>query len=332
MAEEKQRPDDVAAALDTFDAELEGLRAVRQAIDGRFRRALSMLRSSLGRGGKIVVTGVGKNRYMAEKISATLASTGSHSVFLDPMQALHGDLGILSPQDVMIALSYSGESDEIKNLMPAVRRLGIPVVAVTAVADSALARFAEVSLSCAVPREACPFGIAPTASTTATLALGDAIAMALLRSSDFGRDDFAKLHPGGAIGRTLLLRARDIMRTAERVAAVPPGAILSEVVVAMTHARGGAAFAVSEDGRLVGIFTDGDFRRALASKGPEALSSPVSAFMTADPVTVAPDDFASDVLRVLEGREIDDLPVVEPDTGRLVGAVDIQDLPKFKIL
>ncbi|MBQ7667625.1 MAG: KpsF/GutQ family sugar-phosphate isomerase [Kiritimatiellae bacterium] len=323
---------DVSAALDVFEAELEGIRAVRDAVGDDFARAVALLRGALARGGKIVLTGVGKNRYIAEKISATLASTGSRSVFLDPMQALHGDLGILACEDILVALSYSGETDEIRNLMPAVRRLGIPVVAITAAAGSSLAHFAEVSLSCAVPREACPFGIAPTTSTTATLALGDAIAMALLRSSDFGRADFAKFHPGGAIGQTLLLRARDIMRTGERLAAVAPETTLADVVVKMTHTRSGAAFAVSGSGKLLGIFTDGDFRRALAGAGALALSRKVADFMTAKPVTIAPDDFAADVLRVLEGREIDDLPVVDPETGVLVGAVDIQDLPKFKIL
>lgn len=323
--------DDLASARDAFDAELEGVRAVRDALDGRFARVAELVRASLSRGGKIVVTGVGKNRYVAEKISATLASTGSTSVFLDPMQALHGDLGILAPADVLLALSYSGESDEIKNLVPAVKRLGIPIVAFTGAPDGTLARCADEWLSCKVPREACPFGIAPTASTTATLALGDALAMALLKSSRFGRDDFARLHPGGAIGKTLLLRARDIMRTGSRVATVRPGAPLSEVVVAMTHARGGAAFAADEGGRLLGIFTDGDFRRALTASGPEALARPVRDFMTSKPVTVAPDDLAADVMRVLESREIDDLPVVDPATGRLAGAVDIQDLPKFKL-
>lgn len=323
--------DDLANARDAFDAEIDALRAVRDALDDRFPRVAGLLRDALARGGKIVLTGVGKNRYVAEKISATLASTGSTSVFLDPMQALHGDLGILAPADVLVALSYSGESDEIKNLLPAVRRLGIPIVAFTGAPDGTLARCADIALSCTVPREACPFGIAPTASTTATLALGDALAMALLKASGFGREDFARLHPGGAIGKTLLLRARDIMRTGERVAAVPPDSPLAEVVEAMTHARAGAAFAVDPDGRLLGIFTDGDFRRALASSGPGALSRPVRDFMTAHPTVVAPEDYASDVLRVLEGREIDDLPVVDPATGRLAGAVDIQDLPKFKL-
>ena len=319
------------SARRTLDVELEGLRAVRDSLDERFPQTVDLLRAALARGGKIVVTGVGKNLHVAEKMSATLASTGSTSVVLNPMQAIHGDLGILAPADILVALSYSGESEEMKNLVPAVRRLGIPIVAITGNPESTLARLAQHTLPCAVPREACPFGVAPTASTTATLALGDALAMALLEESGFGREDFAKLHPGGAIGRTLLVRARDIMRTGDRLAAVPPAAPVSEVVVAMTHAKGGAAFAVDPDGKLLGIFTDGDFRRALAGEGPGALERPVESFMTRNPVAVGPDDLAVDVLHLLEHRAIDDLPVTDA-AGLLLGAIDIQDLPKFKVL
>ena len=247
------------------------------------------------------------------------------------MQAIHGDLGILAPADVLVALSYSGESEEMKNLVPAVRRLGVPILAITGNPESTLARLSQLVLPCAVPREACPFGVAPTASTTATLALGDAIAMALLRASGFGRDDFAKLHPGGAIGRTLLVRVRDIMRTGDRLAAVAPEAPVSEAIVAMTHAHGGAAFAVGPDGRLAGIFTDGDFRRAVANGDASVLAEPVSRFMTPNPVSIGPDALAVDVLHLLERRAIDDLPVVDAD-GRLAGAIDIQDLPKFKVM
>ena len=318
-------------ARETFDAEIEGLRKVRSELGEPFLRAVETLRSCLRAGGKIVLTGVGKNFHVAEKFSATLASTGSTSVVLNPMQAVHGDLGILAPQDVLVALSYSGESDEIKRLVPAVRRLGVPIVAVTANPDSALGRLAQLVVPCAVDREACPFGVAPTASTTATLALGDAVAMALMRTSGFSREDFAKYPPGGAIGRTLLMRARDIMRTGEKVAAIPPQTPVSEAVVAMTHAKSGAAFAVDPDGRLLGIFTDGDFRRAVASGALDVLSRPVSAYMTRDPVRAAPDDLAADVLRLLEGRAIDDVPVADSE-GVLAGAIDIQDLPKFKLM
>jgi len=275
-------------AKEVFDVEIEGMQAVRDALDARFEEAVEMLRGALARGGKIVLTGVGKNLHVAEKISATLASTGSTSVLLNPMQAIHGDLGILAPADVLVALSYSGESEEMKNLVPAVRRLGVPILAITGNPESSLARLSQLVLPCAVPREACPFGVAPTASTTATLALGDAIAMALLRASGFGRDDFAKLHPGGAIGRTLLVRVRDIMRTGDRLAAV---------------ANGDAS----------------------------VLAEPVSRFMTRDPVSIGPDALAVDVLHLLERRAIDDLPVVDGG-GRLAGAIDIQDLPKFKVM
>ena len=290
-----------------------------------------MLRGALARGGKIVLTGVGKNLHVAEKISATLASTGSTSVLLNPMQAIHGDLGILAPADVLVALSYSGESEEMKNLVPAVRRLGIPILAITGDPDSSLARLSQLVLPCTVAREACPFGVAPTASTTATLALGDALAMTLLHLSGFRREDFAKLHPGGAIGRTLLVRVRDIMRTGERLAAIAPDAPVSEAIVAMTRAHGGAAFAVDPEGRLLGIFTDGDFRRAVASGDAAVLAEPVGRLMTRNPVTVGPDALAVDVLHLLEHRAIDDLPVVD-EHGRLAGAIDIQDLPKFKLL
>ena len=321
----------LAIAREVFDVEIEGMRQVRDSLDARFEEAVAMLRGALARGGKIVLTGVGKNLHVAEKISATLASTGSTSVLLNPMQAIHGDLGILAPADVLVALSYSGESEEMKNLVPAVRRLGIPILAITGDPDSSLARLSQLVLPCTVAREACPFGVAPTASTTATLALGDALAMTLLHLSGFRREDFAKLHPGGAIGRTLLVRVRDIMRTGERLAAIAPDAPVSEAIVAMTRAHGGAAFAVDPEGRLLGIFTDGDFRRAVASGDAAVLAEPVGRLMTRGPVTVGPDALAVDVLHLLEHRAIDDLPVVD-ERGRLAGAIDIQDLPKFKLL
>lgn len=321
----------LAIAREVFDIEIEGMRQVRDSLDARFEEAVAMLRGALARGGKIVLTGVGKNLHVAEKISATLASTGSTSVLLNPMQAIHGDLGILAPADVLVALSYSGESEEMKNLVPAVRRLGIPILAITGDPDSSLARLSQLVLPCTVAREACPFGVAPTASTTATLALGDALAMTLLHLSGFRREDFAKLHPGGAIGRTLLVRVRDIMRTGERLAAIAPDAPVSEAIVAMTRAHGGAAFAVDPEGRLLGIFTDGDFRRAVASGDAAVLAEPVGRLMTRGPVTVGPDALAVDVLHLLEHRAIDDLPVVD-EHGRLAGAIDIQDLPKFKLL
>ena len=318
-------------AKQVFATEMEGLQAVCESLDDHFEQAIDLLRETLRKGGKIVVTGVGKNLHIAEKLSATLASTGSTSVVLNPSQAIHGDLGILSDRDCLIALSYSGESEEIKNLIPAVRRLGVPILAITGRSDSTLASLSQCLLPCAVPREACPFGIAPTASTTATLALGDALAMTLLRTSGFRREDFAKLHPGGAIGRTLLLHASDIMRTGAKLAVVSENTLVSEAVVAMTSARGGAAFITDANETLLGIFTDGDFRRAIAANTADVLNRKVSDFMTRKPVNVRPDSLAVDVLRLIETRAIDDVPVVD-DNGKLVGAIDIQDLPKFKVM
>lgn len=321
----------IELARRVFDIEIEGLVAVRDSIDEHFLKVMDMCLESLSKGGKLVITGVGKNLHIAEKMSATLASTGSTSVVLNPSQAIHGDLGILAQNDVLFALSYSGESEEIKNLIPAVRRLGVPVVAMTGNADSGLAKLSQELLLAKVPREACPFGMAPTSSTTATLALGDAFAMALLDARGFKKEDYAKLHPGGAIGRALLLRVKDIMRKDEKVAKVVCTATVKEVVVAMTKARGGAAYVVDETDKLVGIYTDGDFRRNVAAGNCDILNSQVAEVMTKNPTCVKPDMLAVDVLRVLEKRDIDDLPVVN-EVGNLVGAIDIQDLPKVKVM
>lgn len=314
-----------------FDIEIEALSTVRDSLDRHFGKAIEIFIKALENGGKIVLTGIGKNLPIAEKISATLASTGSTSVVLNPTQAIHGDLGILSPNDVLLALSYSGESDEIKTLIPAVRRLGVPVIALTGNAKSELASFSEVVLLATVPREACPFNMAPTASTTAALVYGDAIAMAMIAARGFKREDYAKLHPGGAIGRALLLRARDIMRSCEHIARVSEGTLVKDVVVAMTRARGGVAYVVSPKGKLTGIYTDGDFRRGIAASDCGLLNLKISAVMTQKPISVTPEVLAVDVLRIFEQRKIDDLPVVDAK-GILVGGIDLQDLPKLKVM
>lgn len=318
-------------ARHVFDVEIEALSQVRDSLDDRFESALKLFLATLDKGGKIVVTGIGKNLPIAEKISATLASTGSTSVVLNPSQAIHGDLGILAPNDVLLALSYSGESDEIKSLIPAVRRLGIPVIALTGNAGSELASFSQVVLVAKVEREACPFNMAPTASTTAALVYGDAIAMALIEARGFRKEDYAKLHPGGAIGRALLLRARDIMRTCEHIATVSEDTLIKDVVIAMTEAHGGVAYIVGSSGKLVGIFTDGDFRRNIARHDSGVLNQKVGEIMIRKPITVGPDILAVDVLSIIEQRKIDDLPVVDAE-GFLIGGIDIQDLPKMKVM
>ncbi len=317
-------------ARQVFDVEIEALRRTRAALDTAFEKAVGLMLAAVARPAKIVVTGVGKNLPVAEKISATLASTGSTSVVLNPVQAMHGDLGILAAGDVLLALSFSGTSDEILALIPAVRRLGVPVIALTGCRDSPLAACSEVVLPVVIDREACPFNMAPTASTTATLALGDALAMVLLEARGFRRQDYARLHPAGAIGRTLLTRVADIMRRPPHVAVVPRGASVQDAVLAMTRSKSGSACVVDDANHLAGIFTDGDLRRHLTAT-PDLLTRPVAAVMTREPIRVAADQLAVDVLQLFERHQIDDLPVVDAQ-GSLAGCIDIQDLPRLKIL
>jgi arabinose-5-phosphate isomerase len=323
-------PDFVLQARRVMDVEITGMQAARDGLGEAFVRGVRLLLEVLERHGRIVVTGVGKNLHIAEKVSATLASTGSTSVVLNPMQAMHGDLGILDDTDALLVLSFSGESDELLALVPVVKRRGIPIVTFTGRADSTLAGFSDVVVPVAVEREACPFNMAPTASTTATLALGDALAMVLLEARGFDREDYARLHPAGAIGRALLCRAADIMRTGERLAAVPLAATVQDAIVAMTGAKSGSACVVDAAGRLAGIFTDGDLRRHLTTRH-DVLRAPVSEVMTAKPARVRQDQLAVEVLRIIEQRKIDDLPVVDRN-DRLVGVIDLQDLPRFKVM
>lgn len=317
-------------AREIIETEIQGLIRVKNELNSEFDRAVTLILDSLRRNGKIVVTGVGKNLLIGEKISATLASTGSTSVVLNPTQAMHGDLGILRPGDVLLTLSYSGESDELIRLIPTVRRLDVKVIAVTGARKSTLAECADEIIVVTVDREACPFNMAPTTSTTATMAVGDALAIVLLEQSGFNKDDYAKLHPGGAIGRALLLRARDIMRVDDRVPALPAAAKVKDALLAMTRARSGSTMIVDGEKRLIGIFTDGDLRRLLVDT-PRALDLPMERVMTRSPRTIHADQLAVDALRMFEDHKVDDLPVV--DSGQhLVGAIDIQDLPRLKIM
>jgi len=317
-------------AREVLDIEIEGLRKVRNGLGVDFVRGVKIMLDCLGRGGKIVVTGVGKNYHVAQKISATLLSTGSSGVVLNPTQAMHGDLGLLCRGDVLLALSYSGESEEILTLIPIVKRAGLRIVTITGERTSSLARHSDAVIGATVTREACPFNMAPTSSTTATMAVGDAIAMVLLEARGFRKEDYAKLHPGGAIGRTLLLRVSDIMRTGERVAVVKKDATVKDAILAMTKARSGSAAVVGKGNKLLGIVTDGDLRRHLATDR-NLISRKVEKIMTHSPVTIRHDQLAIHVLRLFEEKSIDDVPVVD-SRNRLVGAIDIQDLPKLKIL
>ncbi|MEI6210229.1 MAG: KpsF/GutQ family sugar-phosphate isomerase [bacterium] len=322
--------DFVKRGKQVMDIEIAGMQSARDALGDGFTRAVELLLQVLARNGRIVVTGVGKSLHIAEKISATLASTGSTSVVLNPMQAMHGDLGILADTDALLALSFSGESDELLALVPVVKRRGIPIITLTGGVTSSLARHSDVIVPVVIEREACPFNMAPTTSTTATLALGDALAMTLLDARGFVKEDYARLHPAGAIGRALLCRVSDIMRTGDRIATVPLSATVQDAIMAMTGAKAGSACIVEADGKLAGIFTDGDLRRLLTST-PNLLQSPVRTVMTARPTSVRQDQLAVEALRIFEQRKIDDLPVVD-QTGRLAGCIDIQDLPRLKLM
>lgn len=317
-------------ARDVLDIEIDGLQKARNRLGGEFADAVSLILGCVEKNGKIVVTGIGKSLHIAQKISATLASTGSTSVTLNPAQAMHGDLGILNSGDVLLALSYSGESEELIALLPIARRFGVKVVSITGDPASSLAKHSDVVIPAAVDREACPFNMAPTSSTTVALAIGDALAMVLLEARGFEKEDYAKLHPGGAIGRALLLRVSDIMRTGDRLACIRETARVKDAVMAMTQARSGSAAVVDADNKVLGIFTDGDLRRHIA-KHANVMDLPVKQLMTPKPIAVTADRLAVEVLRIYEERNIDDLLVVDAQ-NRLVGAVDIQDLPKLKIL
>ena len=331
----------IARAKEVFDIEIEGLRRVRDSLGESFTRTIALIQDALANGGKVVVSGVGKNLHVAEKMSAIFASTGVNSIVLNPVQAMHGDLGMTGSGDVLLALSFSGESEEVVRLIPAVRRHGLKVVALVGNPASTLAKLADVVLEIPCGKEACPFGMAPTNSTTATMAMGDALAMVMIDVQAFDRERYALNHPAGAIGRALVLKVSDIMRTGERCAKVAPETTVLDTLLAMTKAQGGSAVVVNPDGTLAGIFTDGDFRRriaeaARAAESPDGqtafgLSTPVSAVMTAKPLFIRDDAYAADLLKVFERRRIDDLPVCDA-AGRVLGLVDIQDLPKMKVL
>ena len=317
-------------AREVLDIEIEGLTKVRESLDASFDAAVDLILGQLSQHGKIVVTGIGKSLHIGQKMAATLTSTGTPAVTLHPSEALHGDLGILQPNDVIIALSYSGETEELINVIPIFKRCGVQIIAMTGVPDSTLGSCCDAVISVQIDREACPFNMAPTTSTTATLAVGDALAITILEARGFKRDDFAKLHPGGSIGKTLLLKASDIMRDQDRTAVVEVGATVREAVLAMTSARSGAAAVIDKDRIVVGLITDGDLRRHITD-AKSVIDQPVGLIMTADPITLPQDALAVDVINLYQQRNIDDLVLVD-EKGCLIGMIDIQDLPKLKIL
>jgi arabinose-5-phosphate isomerase len=320
----------LAQARKVFEIELAALKAVRAQLDHSFDRAVEIILEALARRGKIVIVGIGKSGNVGQKISATLTSTGSTSVVLSSVDALHGDLGIVNDGDVILALSYSGESEELLNLLPALKRFPVKIIAVTGNAKSSLARHSDIVLNVRVPREACPFNLAPTSSTTAMLVMGDALAMAVLRARGFKQADFARYHPSGAIGRAMLLRVGDIMRAGERNAIANENLTVKEALLVMTRARSGSLSVINARGKLVGVFTDGDFRRRM-STDLNLLSRALRQVMTKKPVAIFTDALAAEALKIFNERNIDDLIVVNAKREP-VGLVDSQDLPKLKIM
>jgi arabinose-5-phosphate isomerase len=316
------KQDIVDYAREVIRAEADAVAQLGARLNGAFARAVEMVLACPGR---VVVTGMGKPGFIAQKISATFASTGTPSLYLHPAEALHGDLGRLVPGDMVLALSNSGETDEIVRLLPAIRRLGAPIVAMTSGPRNSLADRADAVLEIGPVPEACPLGLAPTASTVALLAMGDALAMAVQHRRGFSPEQFASLHPGGALGRQLL-RVRDVMRTGSRNPTVRWDASLRETAAVMTRTEGrpGAASVVDAQGKLVGIFTDGDLRR-LVQSGEVDFARPVSAVMGKSPRTVSPDSLATAAAEMLRDTQVDQLPVVDGE-GRPVGLLDVQDL------
>ena len=317
-------------ARKVFDIELAALKAVRSQLDSSFERAVEIIADALGQRAKIVVIGIGKSGNVGQKIAATLTSTGSTSVVLNSVDALHGDLGIVNDGDVILALSYSGESEELLNLLPALKRFSVKIISFTGNLKSSLARHSDVSLNIKVPKEACPFNLAPTASTTATLVMGDALAMAVLQARGFKQKDYARLHPSGAIGRAMLLKVGDIMRTGERNAIASETLSIKEALLVMTRARSGSLSVVNARGKLAGVFTDGDFRRHMAAD-ENLLAQPIKKVMTRNPICICENALAADALKIFNERNIDDLIVVN-SKRQPVGLVDSQDLPKLKMV
>jgi arabinose-5-phosphate isomerase len=321
--------DHLSKARRVIGIEADELRRLAENLDGQaFSLAIETLKACVDQRGKIVVCGVGKSGHIGDKIAATLTSTGATAVVLNSLNALHGDLGLVSDGDVILTFSYGGETAELLNILPPLARFDVKLIAVTGRPDSTLGQAADIVLDVAVSQEACPLNLAPTSSTTAMLALGDALAMVLLEARGFQQDDFARFHPGGSLGRVLLTRVNQIMRKATQLAVAGPDATVLEVLKKMTQCRTGAAAIVDADGKLCGVFTHGDLARHYQAHA-DLGALPVGQFMTQNPITVRGDKLAAEALHVLKTHRIDDLIVVDED-NRPVGIIDSQDLSRLQ--
>ncbi|GHE32098.1 KpsF/GutQ family sugar-phosphate isomerase [Vulcaniibacterium thermophilum] len=317
-----------ASGRRVFEIERDALAAVAARIDGAFTAACRLILEARGR---VVCTGMGKSGHVARKIAATLASTGTPAFYMHPGEAGHGDLGMVTDADIVLALSNSGESDEVLMLLPVLKRQGNRLIAMTGRPGSTLAREADVHLDVTVPAEACPLALAPTASTTAALAMGDALAVALLEARGFTADDFARSHPAGALGRRLLLHIADVMHSGDAVPRVRADASVSEALVEMTRKRLGMTAVVDDDGRLLGLYTDGDLRRSLDDENLDLRNTRIAEVMTRAPKTIGADALAVEAARLMETHKISGLLVVDAER-RVVGALNIHDLLRARVV
>lgn len=308
-------------AREVLDTEARAILALAGRLDDSF---VAACRTILSCDGHLIVTGMGKSGHIGHKLAATLASTGTPAFFVHPAEASHGDLGMIRSGDLIVALSNSGETGELIALLPVIKRLGVGLIAMTGNPESSLARHADVHLDTSVDREACPLGLAPTASTSAQLAMGDALAISLLEARGFTAEDFARSHPGGTLGKRLLLHIRDVMHDGEELPAIGPEQTVSEAIVVMTRSRLGLCAVISDDRRVLGILTDGDLRRGLDGIG-DIRTTPVRALMTSDPQTIGSDALAASAVELMQSRRIQGLLVVD-ENQCLVGALNFQDL------
>jgi arabinose-5-phosphate isomerase len=323
---------DVAAlkrsALAVVDTEARAIELLKARIDASFLRACQLMFECPGR---VVVSGMGKSGHIARKIAATLASTGTPAFFVHPGEASHGDLGMITQKDVVLALSNSGETDELLTILPVIKRQGVPLIVMTGNANSSLATMGDVHLDVSVPAEACPLGLAPTASTTAALVMGDALAIALLEARGFTDEDFARSHPAGQLGRRLLLHISDVMHAGEKIPAIGADASLSAALMEMTRKGLGMTAIIDADQRLLGVFTDGDLRRAVDNQDIDLRTTPVTTLMTAQPKTITGDKLAIEAARLMEAHKIHALLVVDGD-NRVIGALNIHDLLRARVV
>lgn len=320
-------PHALVLAREVINIEAAAVQALSQRVDDSFLRALNIILSCEGR---VIVSGMGKSGHIARKIAATMSSTGTPAYFVHPAEASHGDLGMITSLDVFIALSYSGESDELMTIVPVIKRQGARLISITGNPKSTLALAADAHLDGSVAKEACPMGLAPTTSTTAALVLGDALAMALLDAKGFGEEDFARSHPGGSLGRRLLTHVRDIMHSGKNIPAVPLESMLSDAIMEMSRKGLGMTAIVDANQRVLGIYTDGDLRRTL-EKQLEFSSTAISAVMSRKPRSISANALAVEAVRVMEEHNISQMLVVDDD-NKLVGALNMNDLLRAKVI